>query len=603
MRRLGLPMVATYLSWRRHEPQPGVFDFDGRTDPRLNVPKFLELCRYLGLYVHIKPGPWICAEEPAGGYPDWLIQIPGIQVLNANEQTVKGYTPPFQSPIPCLLHPEYLRRAERWLTAVDDVIRPYCYPRGPILLIQLDNEPSLTFHDGMFESDYNSAIVGEDGQFQHWLNRTGRSPDSYPPPRSFEVIRWNDLRRYFDWAEYKEWMLASHIEFLRSVHRKNGLSHVLFTSNLNEHEQLSTPNQWVELQRSSGLTGYDYYFIPPFKERDLINVALSANYSLAVAPLAWAPEMMAGIWNSPGVDEEHPGFELKDVEFFHFLGLAFGLKGLNFYMAVNRENWENAPIQENGEPGATYSGVLKILELRQKIPDFNTLQPIREVAMLFDPMIAREAYISSGKEVELEGYQLGSAYRCFCDVYQKLVHLNYNPSLIDLRTNQQELTQYRVVFVPAAPYLSQEIEAQLVEAAQAGVKVVFPGSFPHLGSDFIPRAVLSGESSSIIPMGKGEWRTLKSGTIQEFLGQIHLAPKVQTNDADVLAIMHNNRQTSVIFVVNAGIRPIQASLTFRDLEVGNLQDVFSPSHSAVINHKRACLNLSPHSVSVYLIQR
>lgn len=603
VKRLGLPIVATYLSWRRHEPQPNVFDFDGHTDPRLNVPKFLGLCRQLGLYVHLKPGPWICAEEPGGGYPDWLVQIPGIQVLDANDQPVLGYNPPFQSSIPCLLHPEYLKRAKYWLTAVDEVIRPYCYPQGPVLLIQLDNEPSLAFHDRMFESDYNPLIVGDGGQFQIWLDQTGRSRDSYPPPRSLEVAQWSDLRRYFDWAEYKEWMLASHIAFLGSIHRLNGLANVLFTTNLNEHEQLSTPNQWLELQQASGLIGYDYYFVPPFQERDLINVALAANYSQVVAPLVWAPEMMAGIWVTAGVDQIHPGFKLKDVEFFHFLGLAFGLKGMNFYMAVNRENWEDAPIREDGEPGATYAGIQRVLELRQKIPGFDHLQPVREVAMLFDPMIAREAYVSSGKEIQLDGYQLGSAYRLFYDIYQKLVHLNYNPALIDSRTNLRELTQYRVVFIPAAPYLNREVEAHLVEAARAGVKVVFLESFPHLDDEFIPWTIPSGESLSVIPIGNGEWSILQSGNIQEFLKEIHLAPVVKSNDADVLAIIQNDGQVEVLFVVNAGIRAGRVSLAFRDLEVGSLQDVIFPSHSIMIRHNIAILNLSPHSVSVYLIQR
>ncbi|MER3406199.1 MAG: hypothetical protein C4289_14435, partial [Chloroflexota bacterium] len=74
VRDAGIPIVATYLSWRRHAPDPErPPDFSGRNDPRLNVTGFLDLCRQQGLWVHLKPGPWICAEEPGGGYPDWLL--------------------------------------------------------------------------------------------------------------------------------------------------------------------------------------------------------------------------------------------------------------------------------------------------------------------------------------------------------------------------------------------------------------------------------------------------------------------------------------------------------------------------------------------------
>jgi beta-galactosidase len=602
IKHLGLPIVATYLSWRRHEPQPDIFDFDGRTQSCLNVVKFLELCSRAGLYVHLKPGPWICAEEPAGGYPDWLIKRPEIQALGPNNLAVLGYNPPFQSPIPCLLHPEYLERAERWLTAVDEVIRSYCYPQGPVLLVQLDNEPSLTFHDRMFESDYNLEIVKEGGVYQRWLIQTGRSLDSYPAPRSLKINQWSDLSLYSDWEEFKEWMLNRHIEFLRLVHLKNGLSDILFTTNMNGHEQLSTPNQWIDLQQASGLTGYDYYFIPPFREQDIIDVALAVNYSLAVAPLAWAPEMMAGIWISPGMDEDHPGFEFRDLEFLHFVGLAFGLKGMNFYMAVNRENWESAPIQENGEPGETFSGLRKVLDLRQKLLAFSTLQPERQVAVLFDPQIAREAYITSGTEIELDGYRLGSAYHLFCEVYQKLVHLNYNPAIIDFRVNPQEITRYKAVFVPAAPYLRRELQAQLIEAGRMGVQIIFLEKFPHLDSDFLSQMAFPVESSSIIHIGKGELLAINCSKIESFLKEMNLLPKVQSSDPDVLTIIQRNEFSEVLFVINSGGSPIETTLIFHDLETGRLQDAISQDNPIMIHKHKACLSLLPHSVRVYITQ-
>ena len=37
------------------------------------------------------------------------------------------------------------------------VLADYFHPQGPILLVQLDNEPSMTFHDRLLESDYNAV--------------------------------------------------------------------------------------------------------------------------------------------------------------------------------------------------------------------------------------------------------------------------------------------------------------------------------------------------------------------------------------------------------------------------------------------------------------
>jgi len=60
-RAAGVTMISTYMSWRRHEPEPGRYDFSGLHDPRLDVRRFLRICADAGAYVQLKPGPWICA--------------------------------------------------------------------------------------------------------------------------------------------------------------------------------------------------------------------------------------------------------------------------------------------------------------------------------------------------------------------------------------------------------------------------------------------------------------------------------------------------------------------------------------------------------------
>ncbi|HEY3558686.1 MAG TPA: beta-galactosidase [Kribbella sp.] len=72
-RAAGVTLISTYLSWRRHELSPGLQDFTGWHDPRLDARRFLQVCADAGVFVQLKPGPWICAEEPGGGYPDWLL--------------------------------------------------------------------------------------------------------------------------------------------------------------------------------------------------------------------------------------------------------------------------------------------------------------------------------------------------------------------------------------------------------------------------------------------------------------------------------------------------------------------------------------------------
>ena len=58
-----------YVPWNQHERTPGRYDFEGDLD----VAHFLALASKVGLWVNIRPGPYICAEGDAGGIPWWFI--------------------------------------------------------------------------------------------------------------------------------------------------------------------------------------------------------------------------------------------------------------------------------------------------------------------------------------------------------------------------------------------------------------------------------------------------------------------------------------------------------------------------------------------------
>ena len=69
MKNAGANLIAVYIAWNLHEPEEGQQRWDGDYD----LDRFLTLCEQYGLYVLIKPGPYICAELDFGGHPDWLI--------------------------------------------------------------------------------------------------------------------------------------------------------------------------------------------------------------------------------------------------------------------------------------------------------------------------------------------------------------------------------------------------------------------------------------------------------------------------------------------------------------------------------------------------
>lgn len=76
LKSLGMNTVETYIPWNMHEPEKGRFVFDGLCD----VVRFVKLAEELGLYVILRPSPYICAEWEFGGLPGWLLASGDIRL-------------------------------------------------------------------------------------------------------------------------------------------------------------------------------------------------------------------------------------------------------------------------------------------------------------------------------------------------------------------------------------------------------------------------------------------------------------------------------------------------------------------------------------------
>ena len=73
----GFNTVDTYVAWNYHESTEGQFDFS--TFNR-DLGRFLSLCGRLGLWVYLRPGPYICNEWDGGGMPTWLYTRKGVEI-------------------------------------------------------------------------------------------------------------------------------------------------------------------------------------------------------------------------------------------------------------------------------------------------------------------------------------------------------------------------------------------------------------------------------------------------------------------------------------------------------------------------------------------
>jgi len=113
----GFNTVETYVCWNLHEPKKGEFDFSGMLD----IVKFLETAKKLGLYAIVRPGPYICAEWEFGGFPAWLLKDKNIE-LRCNNEVYLGHVRDFFEKLFAILRP--------WLITNG----------GNIIAMQIENE-------------------------------------------------------------------------------------------------------------------------------------------------------------------------------------------------------------------------------------------------------------------------------------------------------------------------------------------------------------------------------------------------------------------------------------------------------------------------------
>jgi beta-galactosidase len=115
---MGCNTIAAYIFWNYHEPVEGQFDFaTGNHD----IARFVRTVQEEGLWVILRPGPYVCAEWDFGGIPPYLLRDPELKVR--------------------CLYPRYMQAAERYIERLAHVVRPLLVASGgPIVLVQIENE-------------------------------------------------------------------------------------------------------------------------------------------------------------------------------------------------------------------------------------------------------------------------------------------------------------------------------------------------------------------------------------------------------------------------------------------------------------------------------
>ncbi|CAK6972296.1 beta-galactosidase-1-like protein 2 [Scomber scombrus] len=124
LKACGLNTLTTYVPWNLHEPERGTFNFKDQLD----LEAYLRLAARLGLWVILRPGPYICAEWDLGGLPSWLLQDKNMKLRT----TYPGFTDAVNS----------------FFNQLIKKVVPHQYSKGgPIIAVQVENEYGSYFKD------------------------------------------------------------------------------------------------------------------------------------------------------------------------------------------------------------------------------------------------------------------------------------------------------------------------------------------------------------------------------------------------------------------------------------------------------------------------
>ena len=134
---LGMNAVCIYIFWNIHEQQEGQFNFTDNND----IAEFCRIAQKNGMYVIVRPGPYVCAEWEMGGLPWWLLKKKDIKLRERD--------------------PYFMERVKIFEEKVGEQLKPLTIQNGgPIIMMQVENEYGSYGEDKPYVSDIRDCLRG-----------------------------------------------------------------------------------------------------------------------------------------------------------------------------------------------------------------------------------------------------------------------------------------------------------------------------------------------------------------------------------------------------------------------------------------------------------
>jgi len=499
----GCNFVSTYIPWNVHEREEGNVDIEGRNNPDLDLGAFLDLAHEIGLYVIVRPGPYVMAELRYDGIPDWVFQnYPEVEAVSKDET-------PHPGKIVSYMHPTYLKLVQKWYDTVYKIISPRIVSKGgPVLMIQLDNEVGM-LHWVHGCPDYNDITVS---LFLNWLvNKYGIQkaseilyiPVSAMENSSHEMIinalrnpkKENAMKIHREFHLFARDYFKMYIAELKKMAEKY-VSDIPFIINVHGCDQGSAKTFPIGLSQLSKVSDLENvymavdYYIGDINFGNFFELMFANAFTEAVQPES---QPLFSVEFQCGRFSDYPQLQPSTPALTARLCIANGMNLINYYMYADGENppgcevfghrhlW-GGPLDPHGNPRNSYwtiqrstKGIIAIKDALAKtkqehvvhiglIPDYYmTEYPLPETADFIEELrMFREELFFNGlaKALAINNY----------------VYKGYDLS----KGDSIDVEKIPSMFVFSTRYMEADIQQKLVTYLESGGKMVLYPEIPQM---------------------------------------------------------------------------------------------------------------------------
>ncbi len=549
IRDAGFNLVSTYVPWIWHEPVKGQIDVEGRTHPRRNLRKFLDLCKEYGFYSVVRPGPYVMSELKNEGIPDWLLD----HYPEVIARTPSGELHPTR--VVSYLHPVYLGFVEKWYQEVSKVIQPRLITNGgPVIMFQLDNEIGML----------------------HWVTNTGDNhPDTLTRFAAFESTKnrpSTELARHWSRAEFARQEFAQYVRVLGKMARSNGID-VPFIVNVHGFKDFSVYSRGVDypiglsqLRDAAevdnvvlagdfypGKIGYDNF------HDLLLSSALTDALGQPQQPL-FSAEFQSGRLS------DRPRVSPSDVDLITRLCVASGMNALNYYMYCGGDNVEGiglfgrrhewqAPIASNGDLRPSYAVTSHLGQLFRTFADTLCEAPklVDTYIGFYTPYYATEVVNREDADVRRVIGQMEAERESlhFDGIWRLLSAANITYGALDVQKADIDVKQYPTLWMATTKYMDRLTQERLVRYIDNGGQLVLGPQVPHYDLNGEPCDVLAQAVGAVEVGSKGGYQRVNICGLDSVFCR-HYTVFDKPEDAELVAFSERGESEALAYLRKRG---------------------------------------------------